>query len=336
MIEQLPNIIILNIIKSVDNNVDLICLLLTCKRLYYNIRQQYSGTLQFRHIRYLLEYHQPNEWLIKSIKTFNLQSFKSLFNNALSNQILVSDNKNKQSFNSHLVNNNNDNNNLTIPPPDNISLTIYLSTKLDDIIAPSTTTSIDINSQVNTPLPSTLLQGIDNLRHLSISTEYTSAERICKLPDTLKSFTIYYDKPSCVEGGDVFPLGLETLSLSSNFEPITLNSLGLGKLKSLKSLDIAPVIITESLPLFLSSPSSSSPSSSYFLPISLTSLYIVFECTVPSNFFQSLVSLESITMRLTCSEIMIMIAEPPWPWISPTSIFSIPLNCFHVNYPTSL
>ncbi|EGG21023.1 hypothetical protein DFA_00892 [Cavenderia fasciculata] len=301
MIEQLPNITILKIIKEVNNNVDLICLLLTCKRLYYNIRQLYSSTLQFRHIKYRVFYHQ---WLVKSTKSFNLHSFKHLFNNALSNQIVVFDDDvddpYKQSLNSHLINNNNNDNNLT-PPPDNISIHLSIH-MLSDIIVPlpSTTTSIDITSKIDTPLPSTLLQGIENLGHLSIS-DYTSPQRLCKLPDTLKSFELYYTWPSCIEGDDVFPLGLETLSISSlnGYEgdrvPITLSSFGLEKLKSLKSLELAPVVITE-FPHLPPPPSSSS--SSCFLPISLTSLDIVFECTVPSNFFQSLVSLESITMRL--------------------------------------
>ncbi|EGG21022.1 hypothetical protein DFA_00891 [Cavenderia fasciculata] len=268
---------------KVDSNVDLICLLLTCKRLYYNIRQQYSSTLQFKHIKcFRAKGNQTNESLI----SFSLHSFKHLFNNALSNQIVVSDdNQTKlKSFNSHLLNNNNNNNDKSTPLPDNISLFITTN-NFNDIIAPSTTTSIDITSKARTsrPIPSTLLEGIDNLQHLTLSSEYTSRERICKLPDTLKSFTMYYNNPGCIEGDDMFPLGLETLSIPSkagedDLPTTSLNSLGLEKLKSLKELIIGPV---------LTSPSS--PSS--ILPSSLTSLDIEFRGDIPSDLFQSLVSL---------------------------------------------
>ncbi|EGG16968.1 hypothetical protein DFA_07949 [Cavenderia fasciculata] len=299
MIEQLPNTIILNIIKSVDSNVDLICLLSTCKRLFYNIIQQYNATLQFKHIQYFQEGSSlfiQNEQLVKSLKSFRLQSFKSLFNNALSNQMVVSDDQDRLPSFCHF-------NSSSTAAADRLSLFISTNNLDDTIRAPSTTRSIDITCHLNRPLPSTLFQGIENLEKLLISSEYTSTERIIsdKLPETLKCFSIYYKYPSCIEGGaggggedSFFPLGIEKIHLTGNDDVTTsLNSLGLEKLGSLDTLSVGPVVITESPPLFISSPSPPS-----ILPSSLTSLDLGIKGNIPSDLFQSLVSLEDLSINM--------------------------------------
>ncbi|EGG25008.1 hypothetical protein DFA_03254 [Cavenderia fasciculata] len=94
-INTLSNLLILNIIEKIDNNVDLICLLLTCKKLFYHIRQQYSSRLAFKHTKYICDYsgsfRRLNVKIVNSLLQFNLRSFKQLFDNALSNQQYISD-----------------------------------------------------------------------------------------------------------------------------------------------------------------------------------------------------------------------------------------------------
>ncbi|EGG18496.1 hypothetical protein DFA_03990 [Cavenderia fasciculata] len=107
-ITKFPNIVLLHIIRQVTNNVDLICLSLSCKKLYGMIVGSHHIT--FSSVGYIYIDVQSH-WLVDNgvdvrhaSSLFKLKSFKSLFKNALSNQLLISekeDNDNDTSFNNN-------------------------------------------------------------------------------------------------------------------------------------------------------------------------------------------------------------------------------------------
>ncbi|EGG21189.1 hypothetical protein DFA_01064 [Cavenderia fasciculata] len=87
-VKKLSNLILLNIIEKIDDNVDLICFLLTCKRLYYSIRQHKN--IRFKDIGYINAKDCLNEYLLDRLSSSScLPSFKHIFANALSNQMMI-------------------------------------------------------------------------------------------------------------------------------------------------------------------------------------------------------------------------------------------------------
>ncbi|EGG19012.1 hypothetical protein DFA_02255 [Cavenderia fasciculata] len=135
LINIIPNIILYKIIEYIKDNVDLICLLLTCKRLYFDIlRQQPQRHLAFKGIGFykwrIDGIHEVlNFNLLSSLTRFHLGAFKSLFDNALANQLVLLHNETNLDSDRRLnddysaliqhttnqIDNNNNNNNNSYP-----------------------------------------------------------------------------------------------------------------------------------------------------------------------------------------------------------------------------
>ncbi|EGG15904.1 hypothetical protein DFA_09573 [Cavenderia fasciculata] len=310
LIEKIPNTIILNIIEKIEKNVDLICLLLTCKKLYYSIRQLYSSnnsrTLKFKQIRYYDKDYNTNNDVVKSLKCFNLQSFKGIFDNSLSDQIVISDIQDTlPSLNNHLTTKQqqqqsittNDNNNHI-----NYSVLISLSydsnkkkNKLNDIIIPTNTKDMfisyvkdeeeeeeDEENYYQEVVPIELFEGLQQLETLSLGYSSIGSDQIEKLPNTIKKLHLGELLLGTSSNGHqvTLPAGLEHLDFMitpPNGKELW-GGLGLDKLKSLKTL---------TMPHF--------DGSFTTLPTTLTSLDINFESVKPPNqFFESLVHLSTL------------------------------------------
>ncbi|EGG15419.1 hypothetical protein DFA_10254 [Cavenderia fasciculata] len=88
--DRLSNLILLDIISKIDNNVDMICFLLTCKRLYHSIGQQSNKSIRFKGLAYFdkLQPNSLNEWLVGRLPNC-LPTFRQIVQNSLSNQMVL-------------------------------------------------------------------------------------------------------------------------------------------------------------------------------------------------------------------------------------------------------
>ncbi|EGG19712.1 hypothetical protein DFA_00290 [Cavenderia fasciculata] len=88
---NIPNRICLKIVNLLENDIDLVCLLLTCKQFYYGFRQLYANSLYFKSIDYV---QQPlfddivYDYTRFSMTAFYMRSFKSIFYNSLGGQLV--------------------------------------------------------------------------------------------------------------------------------------------------------------------------------------------------------------------------------------------------------
>ncbi|EGG24915.1 hypothetical protein DFA_03160 [Cavenderia fasciculata] len=101
----LPNIIIYQIVEELVNDIDLICLLFTCKQFYYNFRQQYK--CRFKGVSLIDQTkcsYKIRYGTLHATKSFNLRSFTDIFHRSISNQLV-------KSITSPLINYNNNSNN---------------------------------------------------------------------------------------------------------------------------------------------------------------------------------------------------------------------------------
>ncbi|EGG17422.1 hypothetical protein DFA_08417 [Cavenderia fasciculata] len=80
---QLSNILLLHIISDVDNNGDIVCLLLTCKKLYSNSGLRRS--IQFKGIEAITDDGYTSRQFIATATRFKLNSFKDILENSISN-----------------------------------------------------------------------------------------------------------------------------------------------------------------------------------------------------------------------------------------------------------
>ncbi|EGG19155.1 hypothetical protein DFA_02402 [Cavenderia fasciculata] len=93
MFDKLSNLLIIQIITEIEDNVDLVCLLLTCKHFYHN------SSLK-RLIRFKVDVRVFDKGIVSDkfttiVNRFNLNSFKDILDNSISNQhIIVPPNKN--------------------------------------------------------------------------------------------------------------------------------------------------------------------------------------------------------------------------------------------------
>ncbi|EGG18552.1 hypothetical protein DFA_04046 [Cavenderia fasciculata] len=89
---KIPTILLLQIIGYL-NNIDLICLLLTCKSYYYDLKDQYSSSITFKgldRIQHLQQrYDGTKNMFIHSKGPYQLNGFTSLYRNAISDQLMV-------------------------------------------------------------------------------------------------------------------------------------------------------------------------------------------------------------------------------------------------------
>ncbi|EGG20456.1 hypothetical protein DFA_07580 [Cavenderia fasciculata] len=72
---QLSNLLLIHIISEIEDNVDTICLLMTCKKLYHN--SGIRGSISFKGIG-IIDTNKRNESksFRATVKRFNLNSFK--------------------------------------------------------------------------------------------------------------------------------------------------------------------------------------------------------------------------------------------------------------------
>ncbi|EGG20790.1 hypothetical protein DFA_00655 [Cavenderia fasciculata] len=96
---KIPTIILLDIINRIEDNVDLISCLLTCKKLYEKIRLQYSHSIRFKGLQYIgkrkdytssdddhsLDYFTPLVYKMGRC----MPSFRGILQNTLSNQLVI-------------------------------------------------------------------------------------------------------------------------------------------------------------------------------------------------------------------------------------------------------
>ncbi|EGG17443.1 hypothetical protein DFA_08438 [Cavenderia fasciculata] len=88
--EMLSNLLLSQIISEIDSNVDLICLLLTCKRLYSN-SSSLRDTIKFKEIRAITDKGHLSERFAATVNRFNLKAFKQVFENSVSDHFVSVD-----------------------------------------------------------------------------------------------------------------------------------------------------------------------------------------------------------------------------------------------------
>ncbi|EGG17440.1 hypothetical protein DFA_08435 [Cavenderia fasciculata] len=88
LILKLPNLILSQIISDIDDNADIVCLLLTCKKLYHNISIRRS--IKFKGIVPITEEGEISKQFESTATQFKLNSFKDILENSISNsQVIV-------------------------------------------------------------------------------------------------------------------------------------------------------------------------------------------------------------------------------------------------------
>ncbi|EGG19261.1 hypothetical protein DFA_02047 [Cavenderia fasciculata] len=225
-IKKIPTILLLKIINYVDDNVDLVCLLLSCKRLF-NFTTPSAAVnyhLSFKHIEYKnpkSNHYINNINAYYSKKCYHLKSFKKMFTNTFSDTMIIRDKKNHGR---------DDSNNI-------IATAIVLEEYKDDSMElslgiPQSTTSLTLHQPIRKPLPADF-RFPPLLNHLTIHYETQEAIEKCNgLPDSLRSLTLLIESQNFPN--KILPAGLERLDLymGSNFyiEP---RRLGLDTLTSL-------------------------------------------------------------------------------------------------------
>ncbi|EGG20554.1 hypothetical protein DFA_00415 [Cavenderia fasciculata] len=84
---RISNILLLMIVNMIDDNMDLICLLLTCKSFYYDFRLKFQDTLKFNHLVIpndnLPKSHYLNPTTVRSTIHFGMQAFYRMFLNSM-------------------------------------------------------------------------------------------------------------------------------------------------------------------------------------------------------------------------------------------------------------
>ncbi|EGG18551.1 hypothetical protein DFA_04045 [Cavenderia fasciculata] len=89
---KIPTILLLQIIGYLDN-IDLICLLLTCRSYYYDLKDQYSSSITFKGLDRIQQLQQRYSGIkslfIHSKGPYQLNGFTSLYRNAISDQLMV-------------------------------------------------------------------------------------------------------------------------------------------------------------------------------------------------------------------------------------------------------
>ncbi|EGG19272.1 hypothetical protein DFA_02059 [Cavenderia fasciculata] len=302
-IKKIPTILLLNIINHVDDNVDLVCLLFSCKRLF-NFTSAVNSNITFKKDE-IVDF----ECIYYSQKCYHLKSFKKMFTNTFSDTMIITDNfKTPDMIEENIKN--------------VVLLDLYQEELLEESIEPSTlsiprsTTLLELQRPIYDPLPTDYFPPL--LQHLTITYGEKNVADRAWLPDSLKSLTMVvldrgFTSPKAL------PVGLESLEYRDHHRDTNISLLprwlGLDRLGSLKSLTsdrahdekgVAYSTLPQSLTnlgLYLDT----SPLSTYFEPLSkLVHLDISF-CGRNGNqptdqhsllYFDSLVSLETLQLGL--------------------------------------
>ncbi|EGG19209.1 hypothetical protein DFA_02457 [Cavenderia fasciculata] len=87
---SLSNLLLLHIITDIEDNVDIICLLLTCKKLYSQNSNSLRGLIRFKGLEAIDTYKREiSERFKATINQFNLSSFKDILENSISDQCVI-------------------------------------------------------------------------------------------------------------------------------------------------------------------------------------------------------------------------------------------------------
>ncbi|EGG19263.1 hypothetical protein DFA_02049 [Cavenderia fasciculata] len=246
-INKIPTILLLNIIDHVTDNVDLVCLLLSCKRLFnFTSSAAVNNNLSFKHLKYMKieesssssHSSTDNDNNIDAYyaqKCYHLNSFKRMFNNTFSDTMIIKEEEEEENNkNNNIVNNNNKNNNITkVIVSEKLSLD-----KLSALSLPQSTVSLDIYRRIDKLLPSTFPRQLNDLT-LHYGTKETTKKVVLHeqrvFPDSLKSLTLNTSNIGIEFSDKALPTGLEKLELKSGskFDP---RRLGLDSLTSLTCL----------------------------------------------------------------------------------------------------
>ncbi|EGG19153.1 hypothetical protein DFA_02400 [Cavenderia fasciculata] len=86
---SLSNLLLIQIITEIEDNVDLVCLLLTCKKLY-NSSFTFRRSIHFKGIgEPINEKGEISSQFTATVSRFNINSFKDILENSISNQYVV-------------------------------------------------------------------------------------------------------------------------------------------------------------------------------------------------------------------------------------------------------
>ncbi|EGG13322.1 hypothetical protein DFA_11083 [Cavenderia fasciculata] len=315
---NIPNIIILKIIEEIKDNVDILCLLLTCKKMFSQIRVQHDNYIRFKdNIRSIdqddhLSLYAP---LFDTLDCFSLRSFRNIFNNSLSNQLIVIDKRNHNSTilrlssnvvlidsdgsiiqNHSLVNQDTIQSVLLIPntiPFDCIKClpsstkTLFIDSmyhQMNSLITQSSSSSLSSSSSSSSLIPPFL--------EMLVISFYKTKIPIGVLPETLKSIQLQSSKVFEGDNDNSLPRGLESLTVTWHYDKdiIPMNRLHLNRLTSLTYLHVGTVsnLVTGMLPTTLTfirlKYAERNPPFDFFLTCkSLKSLYLVSSCDSLDN-----------------------------------------------------
>ncbi|EGG24914.1 hypothetical protein DFA_03159 [Cavenderia fasciculata] len=190
----LPNRIIYQIVEELVNDIDLICLLFTCKQFYYNFRQQYKcrfkGVSLIDQSTHALNKIRDNT--IHATKSFHLRSFTDIFHRSISNQLVKS--------NIPLFNYNNNNSH-----SDNSEDSIEEAVILVDQIYHKQQKNNNSDDSIETPI---IMGGAGD--------DYNEQPLMQDLPDTIKWLAVNSSsRPLTLATGWKFPSQLEKLEYTS-------------------------------------------------------------------------------------------------------------------------
>ncbi|EGG17444.1 hypothetical protein DFA_08439 [Cavenderia fasciculata] len=85
---SLSNLLLSQIISGIDDNVDIICLLLTCKKLYYN--RSLKRSISFNGIEAFNNKGETSKQFIATVNRFNLMSFQDILENSIPDHQVIS------------------------------------------------------------------------------------------------------------------------------------------------------------------------------------------------------------------------------------------------------
>ncbi|EGG19205.1 hypothetical protein DFA_02453 [Cavenderia fasciculata] len=178
---SLSNLLLLHIISDIDSNVDIICLLLTCKKLYNN-RSGLRRSIQFKSIQVIDESNKGDisEQFKATATRFNLLSFKDILENSISDHQVIDHFEQGQQY----LQKNNNNNNCpqwikdrisTLNRVDKSSITTALVSRYDEFakslqdLSSSSIETLFINQRFNSIVDlASISQLLPNLQRLAV------------------------------------------------------------------------------------------------------------------------------------------------------------------------
>ncbi|EGG15416.1 hypothetical protein DFA_10251 [Cavenderia fasciculata] len=297
---KLPTLILLDIISKINNNVDMICFLMTCKRLYHTIRCYKNTIIRFKGLkvvlvtrlskcllpfRHIVQHSLSNHLLLinqdygSKPRPKGPTKFHVIKANDFNNSIRNSDINSTYSYKDR-DNNQYDSEEMNMVENVQISLayTTNRGVKIDPYLKlPSSTRSLIIERLDDLDAPP-LNHLPPSVKHVSLSCQEFNCEQDFIIPDTVESLAMYTSNVRCTT--IKLPSSLKSLVWGNSNGPfLPLDQFQFNKLTSLTSLKMCV--------------SQFGTSRSILLPPNLTSLNLTFkrDFDIPSpNLFQPLAS----------------------------------------------